>query len=187
MSKKQKLLYFETLPNQRRKRGIRNHWRIRENKLKTTKLTHKGFTGSGEMSLEDECLIGRIQFIDDIISYEGATVAELVENFRVAVDHYLDYCKRTGKPANKPYSGTFNVRIGPQLHREAVVAANAASVNLNEFVSTAIQMAVKNVPEPAVVHHHFVTVQPMPNSTSAWTGMTSGSKKLEPISARITH
>lgn len=111
--------------------------------MKTTKLTHKGFTGSGEMSLEDDCLIGRVLFIDDIITYEGATVGELMENFRAAVDHYLDYCKRTGKPANKPYSGTFNVRIGPQLHREAVIAANAASVNLNDFVTTAIKVTLK--------------------------------------------
>jgi len=111
--------------------------------LKTTKLTHKGFTGSGEMSLEDDCLIGRVLFIDDIITYDGATVGELMENFRAAVDHYLDYCKRTGKPANKPYSGTFNVRIGPQLHREAVIAANAASVNLNDFVTTAIKVTLK--------------------------------------------
>jgi predicted HicB family RNase H-like nuclease len=95
------------------------------------------------MSLEDDCLIGRVLFIDDIITYEGATVGELMENFRAAVDHYLDYCKRTGKPANKPYSGTFNVRIGPQLHREAVIAANAASVNLNDFVTTAIKVTLK--------------------------------------------
>ena len=72
-------------------------------------MTYKGFTGSGQMSLEDDCLTGRVLFIDDIISYEGATVAELVENFRAAVDHYLDYCKRTGKPANKPSSGAFHV------------------------------------------------------------------------------
>ena len=111
--------------------------------MKTTKLTHKGFTGSGELSLEDDCLIGSVLFIDDIITYEGATVAELVANFQSAVDDYLDYCKRTGKPANKPYSGTFNVRIGPQLHREAVMAANAAGINLNEFVMTAIEVTLK--------------------------------------------
>lgn len=111
--------------------------------MKTTKLTHKGFTGSGELSLEDDCLIGSVLFIDDIITYEGATVAELVANFQSAVDDYLDYCKRTGKPANKPYSGTFNVRIGPQLHREAVIAANAAGINLNEFVMTAIERTLK--------------------------------------------
>jgi len=97
------------------------------------------------MSLEDDCLIGRVLFIDDIITYEGATVAELVANFQSAVDDYLDYCKRTGKPANKPYSGTFNVRIGPQLHREAVKAASASGINLNEFVTTAIEATLKTV------------------------------------------
>jgi len=97
------------------------------------------------MSLEDDCLIGRVLFIDDIITYEGATVAELVANFQSAVDDYLDYCKRTGKPANKPYSGTFNVRIGPQLHRDSVIAANSVGINLNEFVTAAIEAMLKTV------------------------------------------
>jgi len=72
-------------------------------------VTYKGFTGSGQMSLEDDCLTGRVLFIDDIITFEGATVADWVANFRAAVDQYLDYCKRTGRPANKPHSGTINV------------------------------------------------------------------------------
>ncbi|MEI8326181.1 MAG: toxin-antitoxin system HicB family antitoxin, partial [Betaproteobacteria bacterium] len=84
------------------------------------KLTHKGFTGSCEVSLEDGCLVGRVLFIDDIVTYEGETVPDLKANFEAAVDRYLAYCKRTGKAANKPYSGTFNVRVGADLHRKAV-------------------------------------------------------------------
>jgi predicted HicB family RNase H-like nuclease len=124
------------------------------------KLTYKSFTGSVEVSLEDGCLIGRVLFIDDIITYEGETVLELTANFEAAVDRYLAHCKRTGKPANKPYSGTFNVRVGPDLHREAAIAANDASINLNEFVAGAIKAAVKKDALPAVVHnhHHVITI-----------------------------
>ena len=97
------------------------------------KLIHAGFTGSFDVSLEDGCLIGRVLFIDDIISYEGETVSDLKKNFEAAVDRYIAYCKQTGKPANKPYSGTFNVRVGPALHRKAVIAATEASVNLSQL------------------------------------------------------
>jgi predicted HicB family RNase H-like nuclease len=145
------------------------------------KLLHRGFTGSCEVSLEDECVIGRVLFIDDIITYEGETVAELKANFEAAVDRYLAYCKKTGKPANKPYSGTFNVRVGPELHREAAVAATGASINLNEFVAQAIKAAVNKEPAPAVVHNHnlVITIK----EKSMHQVMATSSQELENYSA----
>jgi predicted HicB family RNase H-like nuclease len=156
--------------------------------MATNKLTHKGFTGSFEVSLEDGCLIGRIQFIDDIITYEGETVAELTANFNAAVDRYLAHCKQTGKPANKPYSGTFNVRVGPELHREAAAAANEASVNLNEFVAGAIKAAVNKDSTPAVVHNHnhVITIKQETVQQAPWSGMAT-SKELETFSANTRH
>lgn len=154
------------------------------------KLNYKGFTGSSEVSLEDDCLIGRIQFIDDIITYEGETVSELAANFNAAVDRYLAYCKQTGKPADKPYSGTFNIRVGPDLHREAAVAANEASINLNEFVAGAIKAAIDKNLAPAVVHNHnhnhVVTIKQEAVQQAQWSGMAT-SKEPEIFSANTRH
>lgn len=125
------------------------------------KLTHKGFTGSCEVSLEDGCLVGRVLFIDDIVTYEGETVPDLKANFEAAVDRYLAYCKRTGKAANKPYSGTFNVRVGADLHRKAVQAAQVAGHTLNEFVSASVSNALTqgNTTRVEHNHRHVVTVE----------------------------
>lgn len=152
--------------------------------MATNKLTHKGFTGSFEVSLEDGCLIGRVLFIDDMITYEGETVPELTANFEAAVDRYLAHCKQTGKAANKPYSGTFNVRVGPDLHREAAIAANDASINLNEFVVGAIKAAVNKDPATAVVHNHHlvITIQQAATQQPIWSAMAT-SKDLEKFSA----
>lgn len=154
------------------------------------KLNYKGFTGSSDVSLEDDCLIGRIQFIDDIITYEGETVSELATNFNAAVDRYLAYCKHTGKPAGKPYSGTFNVRVGPELHREAAIAADEDSINLNEFVAGAIKAAVDKKSAPAVVHNHnhnhVVTIKQEAVQPVPWSGMAT-SKELETFSANTRH
>lgn len=152
--------------------------------MATNKLTHEGFTGSFEVSLEDGCLIGRVLFIDDIITYEGETVPELTANFEAAVDRYLAHCKQTGKAANKPYSGTFNVRVGPDLHREAAIAASDASINLNEFVVGAIKAAVNNDPAPAVVHNHHLVISIQQDATQQpiWSAMAT-SKDLEKFSA----
>ncbi|RJX25522.1 MAG: toxin-antitoxin system HicB family antitoxin [Dethiobacter sp.] len=44
----------------------------------------------------------------------------------------------------KQYKGTFNVRINPKLHREAVRRAIMNGVSLNEFVENAIREGVKD-------------------------------------------
>lgn len=108
----------------------------------SNEFNYKGYSGSCVASIEDDCLHGRILFIDDLISYEGNSVSELGAAFKEAVDDYINYCEETGKPANKPYSGTFNVRIGPELHKSAVQCATLAGVKLNEFVRGALLNAV---------------------------------------------
>jgi predicted HicB family RNase H-like nuclease len=107
------------------------------------KLSHNGYTGSVEVSFEDNCLHGRVLFIDDLITYEGITAEELLVSFKAAVDHYLTYCKESGKPANKPFSGTFNVRIGQELHRKASHEAHAHNLSLNDYVVQAIKAAME--------------------------------------------
>ena len=107
------------------------------------KLSRKGYTGSVEVSFEDNCLHGRVLFIDDIITYEGETVEDLATSFKDAVDRYIAYCEETGKPANKPYSGTFNVRVGEELHRKAAQEAYNRNITLNDYVAQAVKTATE--------------------------------------------
>lgn len=116
-------------------------------------LKHKEYSGSVEFSLADGCLHGKIQFIEDIITYEGNTVPEIEQAFKDAVDDYLAYCQETGSPANKPFSGTFNIRTTPEAHKSAARAAFEAGVTLNEWVGTAIQRAIE-AGVMKVEHHH---------------------------------
>lgn len=129
--------------------------------MATDKLTHNGFTGSYEFNLEDDCIVGRVLFIDDIVTYEGRNSAEILSSFKSAVDRYLAHCKSTGKPANKPYSGSFNVRVGPELHRKAVVEANACGLTLNQLVVSALETRVKGevVSQVEHSHRHTITVE----------------------------
>lgn len=117
-------------------------------------MQYNGYSGSVEVSIEDGCLHGRILFIDDLITFEGDSVPELMSNFHGAVDRYVADCVETGRPANKPYSGTFNVRIGPELHKVAAQAAYKAGVKLNEFVTNAVRQSVEMVGGIHINHHH---------------------------------
>lgn len=124
------------------------------------KFTYKGYTGTIEASIEDGCLHGQILFINDIVTYEGNTVDDIKTSFEEAIDRYLAYCKETGKPANKPYSGTFNVRVGQELHRKAVEVAYHRSITLNDFVTQSIQTAIEQngVVRVEHTHHHNITI-----------------------------
>lgn len=102
-------------------------------------MQHEGFYGSIEASVEDGCLFGKLEFIDPLVNYEGETVKELEAAFREAVEDYLATCQARGVEPQKPYRGTFNVRVGRELHRAAAIAASSRGLNLNELVKQALE------------------------------------------------
>jgi len=105
-------------------------------------LSHKGYAGSVEFSAEDAVFHGKIIGIKSLISFEGDSVATLTEDFCNAVDEYLEFCEEAGKEPEKPFKGSFNVRIGADLHRKAAMAASAMNVSLNAYVEDAIRRVV---------------------------------------------
>ena len=68
---------------------------------------------------------------------------ELKEAFKEAVEDYLDICERQGKEPQKAYKGSFNVRIDPELHKRAVLAAMSDNISLNQLVEKAVESYVK--------------------------------------------
>lgn len=103
-----------------------------------TMLQHRGYYGSIEASPEDNCLFGKLQFVRALVSYEGDTVAELSQAFREAVDDYLSTCSLLGQEAEIPCKGSFNVRVGHDLHLAASVAATQQSISLNDLTRKAL-------------------------------------------------
>jgi predicted HicB family RNase H-like nuclease len=117
-------------------------------------LKYRGYEGSIEASVEDECFHGRILFIQDRIIYEGNTLPELTECFREAVDDYLETCKKLNKEPNKPFSGQFQIRISPDKHRDAVRTAYRLGLSLNKFVEEAIENKLEKQNTIQHVHEH---------------------------------
>ena len=101
-------------------------------------LSYKGFYGSVEFSDEDNVFFGRIIGINDRITYEGDSVNSLRKDFNAAVDEYLSVCTELGKEPEKPYKGSFNVRIEPVLHRQLVIYSASQGKSLNSVVAEAI-------------------------------------------------
>ena len=105
-------------------------------------LHYKNYTGNVCFSEEDAVFHGKVIGIKSLISFEGNSVNSLTNDFHKAVDEYLNYCSIKGKEPEKPFKGSFNVRINTDLHRKLAITASARGVSLNTLVENAIQQAV---------------------------------------------
>lgn len=105
-------------------------------------LHYKDYIGSVEFSEEDAVFHGKTVGIKSLISFEGDSVSAIVEDFHNAVDEYLEFCGNTGKQPEKPFKGSFNVRIGAELHRKAALTASIRGISLNALVEDAIKQMI---------------------------------------------
>ncbi|ALA01218.1 MULTISPECIES: type II toxin-antitoxin system HicB family antitoxin [Enterobacter] len=115
-------------------------------------LKYKDFCGSIDLSYEDKILHGKIECINDLVTYEAETIPALEVAFREAVDDYIETCEAIGKIPEKPMSGTFNIRIGSELHQKAYLASIEQGIKLNEFVKQAVAEKLSTKRE---IHYHL--------------------------------
>lgn len=101
-------------------------------------MEYKGYHAKYEVDEESNMLVGKILGISDLVTFESEDVAGLKEEFESAVDDYLEFCKEVGKEPDKEYKGSFNIRITPEMHRKAAIAAERRGISLNQFVLEAI-------------------------------------------------
>ena len=105
-------------------------------------MSHKGYTARVEFDERDNIFVGRVLGIRNMISFHGETVAELRHEFEVAVEDYLRDCKERGLKPEKPASGKLLLRVPPEVHGAALVAAKAAGKSLNQWATELLQEAV---------------------------------------------
>ena len=105
-------------------------------------MEYKGYVGSVEFSPEDELFFGKVQGVRALISYEGKDAKSLLEDFYAAVDDYIAMCEVEDVVPEKAYKGSFNVRISPELHKQAAIAAMSEQMSLNALVESSIRQFV---------------------------------------------
>jgi predicted HicB family RNase H-like nuclease len=114
-----------------------------------TMLKYKNFQGA--VAFEDGRLLIQLLHIDDFVTSECDKASDVEKTFRVLVDDYLETCALVGKKPSKPFKGSFNVRISPDLHKEAAMAASHRGRSLNAWVEEAIQERLEREVEPSSV------------------------------------
>jgi predicted HicB family RNase H-like nuclease len=107
-----------------------------------SKFQYKGYKARIEYSHEDEIFVGRVSDVGALIVFSAESVSELVSEFQSSIDEYLKTCAEDNIKPDKPCSGTFNVRVGVELHRRAIARASMSGISLNEFVRRSLQKAL---------------------------------------------
>lgn len=105
-------------------------------------LAYKGYFAPVEFNAEQHMLTGMVAGIRDAIVFEGSTAEEVEQCFHDAVDDYLEFCAEKGKEPERAFKGSFNVRTGSELHKQAALAAAKKGESLNKFVTEAIAAAL---------------------------------------------
>lgn len=108
-------------------------------------MTYKGYLADVEYDSEARLFHGEVVNTRDVITFQGSSVADLEQAFRDSVDEYIAWCEEEGVAPEKPYSGRFNLRLSPELHREVAIAAKRRNQSINAFVEKAIEDELRTV------------------------------------------
>ncbi len=106
-------------------------------------MKYKDYVGSVQYNAEDRVFHGKLELITDLVTYEGTSVDELETAFKEAVDEYVEFCQEMGKQPEKHFGGTFNVRMKPELHRQASLVSLEKGLSLNQLVVEAVANYVR--------------------------------------------
>jgi len=102
-------------------------------------MNYKGYIGKAEYDDEAETFYGEVIGLRDVVTFKGYSVKEMQKSFKESIDDYLAFCERVGKAPDVPASGRLILRIPPELHSLAAVAAKSEGRSLNTWVADAVK------------------------------------------------
>jgi len=105
-------------------------------------LKYKGFIGSVHFAAEDRVFYGKVEGVNDLITFEGSSVDDLEKGFRFMVDEHIKDCEKNNTPIEKSYKGNLNIRLSPELHKKAAYNASIRGISLNQYINDAIKKEI---------------------------------------------
>ena len=102
-------------------------------------IQYKGYVGSVEFSEEDGIFYGKVMGIRSLISYEGESAKELLDDFHGAIDDYLETCEAEGKDPEVAFKGSFNIRLSPDLHKKLFIYTTAHQMSMNKYIEDTLK------------------------------------------------
>ena len=105
-------------------------------------IKYKGFIGSVQFAAEDRAFYGKVEGVNDLITFEGSTIDELEKGFKYMVDAHIKDSNKNNTPVEKSYKGNLNIRLSPELHKKAAYNASSKGLSLNQYINNAIKKEI---------------------------------------------
>lgn len=104
-------------------------------------IKFRGYTARIDYDAHDHIFVGRVLGMSEQLVFHGASVDELHADFEFAVGHYISECEKEGRRPERPASGKLLLRLPPEVHAAASVAAASAGKSLNQWVADVVEKA----------------------------------------------
>ena len=104
-------------------------------------MKYKGYIAHIEYDEEDRIFVGHLAGIKDIVGFHGTTVNELESAFQESVNNYIAIGEKTGRLAQKPYSGKLMLRVSPDIHAAVATVAKVHGKSINQWASEVLDKA----------------------------------------------
>lgn len=108
-------------------------------------LKYKDFIAELSFDFDDMIIVGNVINTADIISFHSESMQEIEQIFHDVVDTYLEECEKEGINPSKTYSGKFNLRIDPALHKQLSEVAVLNHKSLNQLAEETIVNGLKHL------------------------------------------
>jgi predicted HicB family RNase H-like nuclease len=102
-------------------------------------MDHKGYECRLIVDSEDGVITGKVISIEKVIKFQSESAKDTGKELRKSIEDYLDFCSETGEEPEKPFSGTLLLKIPPELHKRALISANAENLSLNVWLTKCIE------------------------------------------------
>jgi predicted HicB family RNase H-like nuclease len=110
------------------------------------KLNYREYFGTIEYSEADNCFYGKVLGMSrDRITYEGESAAELLDDFKGAIDMYLEHCQAKGIKPEKSYNDMLNIRIPSEVQSRIAKYAEINGTSINSFICDSIERRLETV------------------------------------------
>lgn len=104
-------------------------------------MEYKGYVGVAEVDTDARIIHGEVVNTRDVITFQATNLRDLERAFKDSVDDYLSFCAERGEAPDRPFSGKFVLRLTPDLHRKAFLAARHARKSLNAWAADVLERA----------------------------------------------
>ena len=86
-------------------------------------LRYKDYLATIELDPDAGLFHGEVINTRAVLTFQGRSIDDLSAAFSETIADYEDWCKERGKEPERPYSGSFTLRMPPDLHRRVAEAA----------------------------------------------------------------